>query len=151
MRRISLLLVAALAACSLVGPAPAESTTSGGTRRFGVPVTAKQAVDIARLAKAPEKFKGRTVRLQGVVKDVCQGRGCWVEVAAPNGASFLAKSLDESVLVPKDCKGRKVVVQGVVTTLPRNEKEAEAARAEGHACPAPTYVVSMLGVELADR
>jgi hypothetical protein len=74
-----------------------------------------------------------------------------VEVASARGGSFLAKSLDESVLLPKDCAGRKIVVQGVVTALPapgagahqHTEKEAE-----GHTCPAPSYVVATRGVEL---
>ncbi len=142
MLKASHLLLAALAALTLVAaPARAEDTV----QRYGARITARKPVDIARLAQAPEKFKGKTVRLEGVVKDVCQGRGCWVEVADANGASFLARSLDESVLLPKDCKGQKVVVQGVVTTLPQKVKEEKP---EGHACPKPEYVVSTRGVEL---
>lgn len=145
MRKSIRLTLAVLAALTLTvtlafaGDAPAQ--------RYGAKVTAKKPVNIGQLAQAPEKFKGKTVRLEGTVKDVCQGMGCWIEVQDPSGASFLAKSLDESVLVPKDCKGRKVVVQGVVMTLP--QKAHEEKPAEGHACPKPTWVVSTQGVELA--
>lgn len=116
-------------------------------QRYGAKVTAKKPVNIGQLAQSPAKFKGKTVRLEGTVKDVCQGMGCWIEVQDASGASFLARSLDESVLVPKDCKGRKVVVQGVVMTLP--QKAHDEKPEEGHTCPKPTWVVSTQGVELA--
>ncbi len=144
MRNLPAIALAALAALTLVAaPVRAEGTP---VERYGAKVTSKKPVDIAKLAQSPEKFKGKKVRLEGVVKDVCQGRGCWIEVADANGASFLARSLDESVLVPKDCKGRRVVVQGVVTVLPQKVKEEPA---EGHTCPKPEWVLSTQGVELA--
>jgi hypothetical protein len=147
MRRVTPWVVSALAIIVLAGPSRADSTSD--VQKFGAPVTQKKATDIAKLAKAPHKFKGKTVRLEGMVSDVCQGRGCWVKVTSAKGATFLAKSLDESVLVPKDCKGRKVVVQGVVTTLPAKQEEGHGEAS--HECPAPEYVISMLGVELSDK
>ena len=138
-----------LAVCALLiaGTAAAGEVQPGGAgvQKFGAPVTTKKAVDIAKLAKDPARFAGRKVRLEGKEKEVCQGRGCWVEVEAA-GASFLARSLDESVLLPKDCKGRKVVVQGVVKALPRTIKEEP--REQGHACPKPEWVVATQGIEL---
>ena len=114
--------------------------------RVGAPVTVQEAISIPQLAENPVQFAGQTVRLEGKVKAVCQGMGCWVEVQEPGGKSFLARSLDESVLLPKDCAGRKVVVQGVVTALPSAVKE-EPTPAD-HACPRPDYVVATQGVEL---
>lgn len=115
-------------------------------QRFGARVTLKKSVGLHKLVAAPEKFKGRTVRIEGVVQDVCQGAGCWVEVSDGNGTSFIARSLDESVLLPKDCKGYKVVVQGLLTTMPE-KKHAEGSE-ETHRCPTPTYVLSTQGIEL---
>jgi hypothetical protein len=123
-----------------------EVAPAGGPQRFGAPLKVKKAVDVAVLAAAPAKFKGRTIRLEGTVKEVCQGRGCWVEVSDEKGASFMARSLDESVLLPKDCKGARVVVEGKVVAMPA--KLAEEPESKDHACPKPTYVVSTRGVEL---
>ena len=89
--------------------------------RVGAAVTSRKPTDIDKLARDPKKYVGRTVRIDGTVKKVCQGAGCWVEVASAKGTTFLARSLDESVLLPKDCAGRKIVVQGVVTMLPAKE------------------------------
>jgi hypothetical protein len=119
--------------------------------KVGAAITVRKPVDIDHLAHHPKRYVGRTVRLEGTVKQVCQGRGCWVEVASSRGGSFLARSLDESVLLPRDCAGRQIVVQGVVTALPPPGAEAHEhvdQPAEGHACPAPSYVVSTTGAEL---
>jgi hypothetical protein len=95
------------------------------------------------------------VRLEGTVKSVCQGKGCWAEVVAPDGSTFLAKSLDDTILLPTDCAGRRIVVQGTVTSLgPAGDAEAHAEEhahgevAEGHVCPRPAYVVATEGIEL---
>jgi len=133
-----------LAGCVLF-VATAALAAATEVQKFGAPVTAKKAVAIAKLARDPARFAGRKVRLEGTVKEVCQGKGCWVEVEA-GGASFMARSLDESVLLPKDCKGRAIVVQGVVKALPRAIKEEP--KEEGHACPKPEWVVATQGIEL---
>ena len=119
--------------------------TAGDPFRAGTRITVRKPVRIQRLAKHPEKFEGKVLRLEGTVKNVCQGRGCWVDVEDANGVTFMAKSLDESVLLPKDCAGRKVIVQGIVTELPHTH---DAATEEGHACPAPRFVLATQGVEL---
>ena len=139
--------VAVAAAVLFAGACGARQKASmEPTVRVGEAVTVKQPVKIAALAGNPANFSGQTIRLEGTVKAVCQGMGCWVEVQEPGGASFIAKSLDESVLLPKDCAGKRIVVQGVVMTLP-GSAAAEPAPAD-HACPKPEYVVSTQGAEL---
>ena len=138
-----------LAGCALLvagaALAAAEKPGDTGVQKFGSRIKVKKSVDVAALAQDPGQFSGKKVRIEGTVKDVCQGKGCWVEVEA-GGASFMARSLDEKVLVPKDCKGWSIVVQGVVKALPRAAKEE--AVPEGHACPRPEWVLATQGVEL---
>ena len=144
-----LLLIPAIPTWAHDGPHGAttpEADDAPGTRTYGAAITEKKPVKLAKLTKSPGKYKGKTVRLEGMVKDVCQGQGCWIEIESKDGKTFLAKSLDESVLVPKNSKGRNVVVQGVVTQMPPKPHEHHGE--EGHSCPSPTWVVSMLGVEL---
>jgi hypothetical protein len=143
MKRIASSLAVALFALAIGSASHAGSEPS----RFGAPVTAKKSVAVARLARNPVKFEGKTIRIEGTVAEVCQGRGCWVRVQDAKGQTFLAKSLDESVLLPKDCAGQAVVVQGVVTALKPAAHEHEEG-VEGHACPTPEYVVATQGIEL---
>ena len=147
MRRLPPLVAPLLVALSLIiGSGVASNPkTAGDPFRAGAPITVRKPVGIQRLAKHPEQFEGKVLRLEGTVKNVCQGRGCWVDVEDANGVTFMAKSLDESVLLPKDCAGRKVIVQGIVTALAHTHDEATEA---GHACPAPRFVLATQGVEL---
>jgi hypothetical protein len=125
-----------------------KACAAGDAQKFGTAITVKKCTPVAKLAKDPARLAGRKVLISGTVKEVCQGRGCWVEVEA-DGASFIARSLDESVLLPKDCKGRKVVVQGVVKPLPPAARAEEPAAGEpAHACPKPEWVLATEGVEL---
>ena len=153
------------------GLAAEKKTDCPKVEKYGAGVKVKKPVELAELVKAPGRFAGEKIRIEGTVKAVCQGKGCWVEVEAEDGASFIARSLDEKVLLPTDCKGRKIVVQGVVKALPKPkqekpkaaEKEPEAeeepqaeekahaedeAYPEGHACPRPEWVLAIQGVEL---
>ena len=119
----------------------------------GTTITVEKPIIIAELSSSPQSFVGQVVRLEGIVLNVCQGSGCWAEVQAADGSSFIAKSLDHSVLLPADCQGRKIIVQGTVTEL---SPEPDAAECEGHhaegdtphECPKPNYLVSMDGAQL---
>lgn len=145
MKRIAASIAASLFAVSLVSAAFAGSEPA----RFGAPVTAKKSVKVARLVQAPAKFEGKTVRIEGTVAEVCQGRGCWVRIKDDRGQTFMAKSLDDSVLLPKDCAGQYVVVQGVVTALkPAAHDHEHGEGKEAHSCPTPEYVVATQGIEL---
>ena len=137
----------AVIAAAIAGCAGHQTRSSSApSLAVGAPITVTAPVSIAALAADPAPFEGQTVRLEGTVSSVCQGMGCWAEVKAADGSTFLAKSLDESVLLPKNCAGRKIVVQGVVTRLP--SAAASEPAAEGHACPRPDYVVATSGARL---
>jgi hypothetical protein len=146
-----ILLVPALLSCLFLNAVAGSNPKPPAPLKVGAGITVRKPVDIEHLSTYPKRYVGRTVRLEGTVKKVCQGMGCWVEVASARGGSFLAKSLDESVLLPKDCAGQKIVVQGVVTALPAPGAAAQEhaqKEAVGHECPEPSYVVATQGVEL---
>jgi len=122
-------------------------TASAEPVAVGTEITVKKPLKISKLAKDPEKFVGKVIRIEGTAKAVCQGAGCWVEVSDAKGVTFLAKSLDESVLLPKDSAGRSIVVQGVVTRMAAKPHDHEH-EGEDHVCPVPTYLISTQGALL---
>ena len=145
----------AIAAALSAGCARQQAASSArASLRVGAPITVTAPVAVAALSSAPDKFVGQVVRIEGTVKSVCQGMGCWAEVEGPDGSTFMAKSLDDSVLLPKDCAGRRIVVQGKITTLgPAGDAAAHAEEhhgeeIEGHVCPRPDYVLATEGIEL---
>ncbi len=109
---------------------------------YGDGVTLKRAVPIADLLARPQAHAGKTVRVDGVVSQVCQSMGCWIEIADPDlGRGVRFKARDGVIVFPKDAAGRKVSAQGTfeeIATSPVRESHAEHARsAENSGKPTP--------------
>ena len=51
-------------------------------RKYGAGVTLTKATPISELYASPEKFVGKTVRVDGVVTAVCTEMGCWLAIGA---------------------------------------------------------------------
>jgi hypothetical protein len=50
--------------------------------KYGAGVTIEKATPIHELYASPEKFVGKTVRIDGVVTAVCTEMGCWMAIGA---------------------------------------------------------------------
>lgn len=122
MRR-SLLFVAAcfgiLLACASL-PCPAAEGTV-----YGKGVAGPDVVKISELLTQPDRYVGKTVRVEGLVTDVCSKRGCWMEVAGDREFESLRVKVDDGVIVfPMDAKGKRAVAEGVFTKIDLTQDEA---------------------------
>ena len=131
------LLSIALSACNK-GPSNSEAATQSskpaseattGTK-FGGGVTLGESVSIDKILEQPAAFKGKTVRVEGMVTDVCPKRGCWFEMAAAApGKKLRFKVTDGEMVFPIDSKGMHAVAQGAVAvnelTLEESKQHAE--------------------------
>src|SRR5688500_16774791 len=62
--------------------AKTEAKADGVLKR-GAPLTGKSAkVAFADVAKQPAKYAGKTVTIEGTVRQACTRKGCWMELAA---------------------------------------------------------------------
>ena len=97
--------------------APAASPTPAPTgQSFGAGVTLTDTVSIDAILADPNAFKGQTVRVEGMVLDVCPKRGCWMELAGKEpGHKLKFKVTDGEMVFPMDAKGKVAVAQGEVT------------------------------------
>lgn len=73
-----------------------------------------EVVGVADLDGNPTPYAGKYVRVEGTVSKVCKSSGCWVEVVAPDGATIMASSPDHDLLLPKNCEGVGIVVEGLM-------------------------------------
>lgn len=133
--------------------AAASPATSGDTakKQFGAAITESVETKLAAITSDPAKFGGKTVRTQGVVTAVCKNMGCWMEIGDENGLAHIQMA-GHAFFVPRDCNGRKAVVQGKVL--------AEAAPGCGDDCRADNkkavggkvakIEIEATGVELID-
>jgi len=119
-------LIAAVCAM-LLGGAMLAAEEKGTT--FGTGVKLQTAVKVADLLAAPDQYLGKTVRVDGTVKAVCQNMGCWIQIAdAPDGPAVQFKVDDGVIVFPKDAAGRRASAEGTFEAMPA-EEDHEAGHA----------------------
>ena len=101
---------------------------------YGEPLAAAETIPISRLLAAPEDYVGETVRVAGLVTDVCPECGCWIMLAAAEDKDkeIRVKVEDGVIVFPKEARGRRAVAEGVVTKTVLTLEET-VARLQGQA------------------
>lgn len=107
-------------------------------KKFGAGVSLAETTPLTHLLDRPADFEGKTVRVEGVVKAVCAGMGCWMAfapAAAPDGRTVLIKVDDGVIVFPVSAKDRRAVAQGVVERIGTDAEAQEAAAEHARATP----------------
>ena len=100
--------------------------------KYGAGVTIATATPIKDLYASPEKFVGKTLRVDGTVTAVCTEMGCWLALGAADNEEravrFQAEH-DGKITFPITLKGKTVSAEGKFVKIGANDHEAhEAAR-----------------------
>lgn len=111
--------LAALAVAALAA-APALAGTT-----YGKGVSKAAPVKITDLMAKPDAWVDKTVKVEGLVKDVCSKAGCWIEVQGEkDGDVMRVKVKDGEIVFPMEAKGKKVVAEGVFTKIVLTKEQA---------------------------
>jgi hypothetical protein len=99
-----------------LNPAAVAAVTGAATgETFGAGVTQQTSMPIETLLADPKAHVGKSVRVEGMIVDVCPKRGCWMDLAGPApGQKVRFKVTDGEMVFPVDAKGKYAVVEGVV-------------------------------------
>lgn len=90
------------------------TSCSGPKEVYGDPATtAKGAVPAEQLLSRLEGKDSLVVKVEGKVTEVCQTKGCWMDMDLGNGQSMTVRFKDYGFFVPMNGAGRTVVVDGV--------------------------------------
>jgi hypothetical protein len=87
-----------------------------GQSFFGDTITGENAVQLSELEK---KFEGKDslpIKLTGKIMDVCQKKGCWMEMDLGNNKSIRVTFKDYAFFVPKDAAGKTAIIDGYAYT-----------------------------------
>jgi Domain of unknown function (DUF4920) len=96
-------------------PAAAAPAATGGAT-FGAALKLTATTPIASILADPKSFAGQSVKIEGMVVDVCAQRGCWMDLAgAAPGEKLKFKVVDGEMTFPVDAKGKWAVAEGVVS------------------------------------
>lgn len=103
----------------LISCAPQPSYTS-----FGDEITSEQPMStndfLATVSEQEESFK-----IEGVVEEVCQSKGCWMKIKNDQGKSIRVTFKDYGFFVPKDIAGREVILEGTASLTELEEDLAK--------------------------
>jgi hypothetical protein len=133
--------------------APAKAEPPAAQKRvrttYGEPVTNQSAlVPLADLLKKPSLYADKTIRTEGTVTAVCQGRGCWLELGDDLGMAHV-KLGAHKFFVPRSSSGQHAVVEAKV--LPQVDKGHCEAEAEEQTGQVARVELDASGVELSAR
>lgn len=106
------ILLGALAA----GPAQAAETYGGG-------VTLTETTSIGKILADPDAYVGQRIRIEGEVTDICPMKGCWMEIAEPEGDRLRIKVDDDVIVFPRTAKGKRAIAEGVLEQIPMDRQE----------------------------
>ena len=121
---------------SLLLAAACQSAPETPGTLYGEPLTLTEVTPVSAILDAPDAYLGERVLVEGTVVQVCEMRGCWMDVASDREFEKIQIKVDDGVIVfPMTAKGKSALVEGVVEVLELTYEEAvEAARhrAEEH-------------------
>jgi hypothetical protein len=123
MKKLSAICIA-LFTVLMVQAQPPEVPANAGAS-FGKATTADNALSMEEFIKvmgSKEEGKGQTVKLVGVVTEVCKKEGCWIKVESPDG-NLMVRMKDHKFAVPVVLNGKKVVIDGVATQTTTSVKQ----------------------------
>ena len=137
MPRTAMSLVGFALILTLAGPAAADD-------KYGAGVSLANATPIAQLLARASEFEGKTVRVEGIVTEVCTAMGCWMALAPvdqPKGSTVLIQvDHDGKIVFPLSARGHRAAAQGIVEKISGGEgaeAAAELARQQGAKAEAP--------------
>ena len=107
--------------------------SAAGDEKFGKGVSLTEATSIKALYETPDKFVGKTIRIDGVVTAVCEEMGCWMALGETDKAENTVRlkvEHDAGIVFPIAAKGKNASAEGVFEKIADGDKEAKEAAAE---------------------
>jgi uncharacterized protein YdeI (BOF family) len=118
------------------------------TNHFGAAFTNAKLVSLADLTAKADQYNGKTVKVKGTIKDVCQREGCWLVLT--DGTREMRVSMkDHKFTVPKDSGNKTVIVEGIIEKktiseeMARHYAEESAGKIDPNSIKGPQVVLSL--------
>lgn len=147
------LLLLTLAACGPAAESAPELEAAGDA--YGEPLTLSEVTPVAAILESPADWVGERVLIEGEVQEVCEKKGCWMDITHPEGL-IQVKVADDVIVFPLTARGKTALVEGTVEALEQTAEQAFAAAAhraeeqgeafDSTAVFAPTTVYRIQGI-----
>jgi hypothetical protein len=114
------------------GGVASAGETKGDIVKCGAALGKSPEAVMQEVIKDPSKFADKPVILIGTVNEVCQKKGCWMEVVPDGSKSGVRVTFkDYGFFVPKDAHGMIVRAEGLFQTKVWSKEEADHLEGEG--------------------
>jgi hypothetical protein len=108
------------------------STSETNGAQYGEEITLTDTTLVSDILADPASFVGETVLVAGTVVEVCEMRGCWLELASDREFERIRVKVEDGVIIfPMSARGHRAVVEGVVEEIQLTLEEA-IERAQHH-------------------
>ena len=105
---------------------PAATAKSSRDLSFGGGVKLAESTSIDKILASPKDWNGKTVRVEGMITDVCPKRGCWMELAGTQpGNKLRFKVTDGEMVFPMDAKWQRASAEGVIAVKELSVEESK--------------------------
>jgi len=82
-------------------------------KKYGKEITSTEKVKVSEVLANPESYEGKKILVEGTVLNVCEKRGCWIELASDKEFETIrVKVKDGEIVFPMEAKGKTAVVEG---------------------------------------
>ena len=79
---------------------------------FGDSITMDGAIAADQLVAQLAGKDSISVKISGTIDEVCQKKGCWMNINIGNGQSMKVRFKDYAFFVPKDAAGKAMFIEG---------------------------------------
>jgi hypothetical protein len=87
--------------------------TNAEDQKFGTKFTVKENTKISKILADAETHLDKTVKVEGVIVDVCPMAGCWMDLKSDDKSGELrVKVNDGDMVFPVEAKGKLAIVEG---------------------------------------
>ncbi len=129
------------------------ATAAFAGQKLGAGVGQTEVTSIKALYETPEKFVGKTIRIDGVVTAVCEEMGCWMAIGADAKAEQVVRlkvGHEGGIVFPLSARGKSASAEGVFEKIAATDEESQRAAGEQAAAGAAaafgmTYQVKVAG------
>ncbi len=128
--------------------------------KFGEEITEEGAISGEDFLKAFEGKDSMEVKVQAPIVEVCQKKGCWMDLQLTADQTMTIRFKDYGFFVPKDAAGKIAIVEGIakvdtisVAELKHYAEDREVSQEEIDAITEPEISLELIakGVILKDK
>jgi hypothetical protein len=110
-------------------PTEADKTAalpSDSYLKRGAPIGKSKKVSLEKALKDPNKYVGKTVRVEGVIVRSCKMEGCWAELAPKKGSKSVRVNMkDHAFFIPLQSAGAMARAEGVFSVKTLSKVQAD--------------------------